>query len=716
MSQPNKTMKPPPILDIAWWLPLLRKQDFSSNSHRNELLISVGALFSTPLCLFYAIDELYLGYPTTSVMLAFGSLFSLIIYITTRIGRYHIAYSRCLIGYFLALILFQVLQDRGQFTLFHLFLIPPLTFFLFGTKEGLIWSLTALFAMLPILVLPDFFGVKTLAGGEPDFVGVYTIIMIFAGIFETFRDRAQVRFETQQRQLVAEHEELLGAQSRLTSSEQRFRAFSELASDWLFEMDENLTYTFATPRLNEIVGEQVVGQSVRNLSIKLEGDGNALNAMVHGGVITNEQISFRNLQGQRIVALFNAMPTKNAAGEFTGYIGAGKDITAIQEAQESIREKDQTLHHLQKLEALDQLTSGVAHDFNNLLTVIAGNLELMDWNAVATEDKEKLLAVSKTVDRAAALTSQLLSFSRKQDLKPEPVVIGTLVTRLSEMFSRTLGSSITIHQAVSENLNMCLIDEGQLENAVLNLVLNARDAMSGRGDITITAKNVTITESEPADLKPGKYVALSVQDTGIGMDDEQLSRIMEPFYTTKPVGEGTGLGLSMAYGFARQSGGLLTVNSKPNQGSTFTLYLPKAAKTPLAQPSQNETPSSDGISRQILLIEDEPEVQKVLIQSLQRGGYQVEAFSAAEPALDYLQTQTPDLIISDLMLGNGMNGAELAEQVHADNPTLPLLLISGNADHVLSKKTLEKHSNSLLRKPFTSAQLRNAVEKLLVSE
>jgi PAS domain S-box-containing protein len=716
MDQQNENIRQPKVSGMAWWQSIRGKQSLESDASRHQLLVAIATLFATPLVFGYSLIEYQLGYKNMSAMLLIGAIAIALLFLVTRSGHYRPIYSRVLIAYLFFIMFFQVLQDRGQFTLFNLFMIPSLCFFLFGKKEGLAWCLFTLLSMLPILFFPTYFNLTSIAGSEIDFIGVFVIIALFAGAFETLRDRAQRRFETQSQELKREHEELLSTQAKMAASEKRFRLFSELASDWLFELDSELNYTYATERLNEIVGMQVVGHNVMELRVEFEVDGNPPNAMLSGEAIVNQHVTFRNRNGERVVALFNAQPVKNEAGEFMGYIGAGKDLTAIQDAQDSLREKDHTLHHLQKLEALDQLTSGVAHDFNNLLTVITGNLELINQDRLTEEDQEKLLAVSKTADRAAALTGQLLSFSRKQELKPEPIVVSELLSRLTEMLRRTLGSTIVIHQDITPNLNSCFADQSQLENAVLNLALNARDAMSGRGNLTLSAENISIDDDQSSNiLKPGEYVSISVQDTGVGIDSEKIGRIMEPFFTTKPPGEGTGLGLSIVYGFASQSGGLLVAESTPDEGATFTIYLPKATANRDHATTNDIAERPSNRVKSILLVEDEPEVQKVLIQSLQRSGYDVEAFSTAESALENLKNSrnTPDVIISDLMLGSGMNGAEFAAQVHIKQPNLPLLFISGNADHVLSKADIDKYSHALLRKPFTSAQLRSAIDKLL---
>ena len=568
--------------------------------------------------------------------LGFGLTFSG--YAIARSGYFHMAMPRLLFGFLFFGILFMLYHDRDFDAVMYLFLVPPITYFMFGSKEGFVWSLFTFLAVLPIL--------------PPEtmryFVMSYIIIGLMSLLLEALRIRAEELSESSQSFSQQEHERLLAAQAELEESESRFRIYSELASDWLFEMDETLTYTFATPRLYEILGGTIEGQNVKQLSLDLDGDGAALSPMFGGEEIKDVQVSFLNFKGERVVALFSARPMLDADGNFKGYVGAGKDITAIKQAEEELRLKDQTLHHMQKLEALGQLTSGVAHDFNNLLTIISGNLDLLQ-NEGSTDQEVRMIQTSmRAVDRAGELTQQLLSFSRKQELEPKSLQVSDVFDRLNQMFSRTLESTIKIELDVADNVWSCLADMGQLENALLNLSLNARDAMSRKGQLTLGACNYR-HEKDESQLAEGDYVRIWVQDTGCGIDEAQLGRIMEPFYTTKPV----------------------------------------------------------------VVVDDDADVLSVVKLGLEKMGLKVFPFSSAEQALPEIDAIAPQVVVTDLMLGDGMNGAELADELMKKHPDLPMLIISGNPDQLLNNDEFRHHSVNLLRKPFSHDKLREAIEARL---
>lgn len=696
-------------------LPFLKEHLEPNEQSRHQLFVSISSFFATPLCILSAVLEYQNGEILLTALLLIAATFMGLGYLYYRSNRYHPLVARALFTYLILLIFIQILLDRGEYTLFYLFLTPPITIYLFGLREGSIWCFVTFLASMTIMLFPEEFSIYLLGGGARDFAGTFVILCFFSAGLETLRHQAQTRFQKRNRELLQEHDRLIDAQQDLAASEKRFRTYSKMASDWLFELDENLVYTFATAKLSELVGMTMSGQNLLELPIETDEQGAEFQLMLEYKEIINQRVSFINYQGRRVVTLYSATPQFDDTGKFAGYIGAGKDITGIHEAQEALRAKDQELSHIQKLEALGQLTSGVAHDFNNLLTVISGNLELLDLDRLIEADYDKIDAASRAAARAANLTNQLLSFSRKQDLKPSVVNISETIEGLAGMCSRTMGGSILVLQDIDANLLTVLVDEGQLESALLNLSLNARDAMSGRGQLTLSAANFTIRgDDEAIPLALGEYVKISVTDNGAGMEQQQVARIMEPFFTTKPPGEGTGLGLSMAYGFAVQSGGTLEVQTAPGQGSTFALYLP-AARQELNQAEPIETPAAGlATPRHVVLVEDDPDVYQVLIKSLQHSGYQVTGFNTAEAALEGLNALEPDLLITDLMLGSGMSGAELTERLQQSKPHLPLLLISGNADHALSKRNLEKHSSTLLRKPFSIQQLRTAVERLLL--
>tara|TARA_R110002073_G_scaffold7456_1_gene42355 strand:+ start:16229 stop:18433 length:2205 start_codon:yes stop_codon:yes gene_type:complete len=714
-----------PTLSSALYavLPYLQDQTSLSNDIRQRFLVSVSSAGVVPLCLYFAYLDFASDRLPTGILQSVVAITAAICFLLSRTSHYHSNIPRGLLLLVIFSMFSNILLDRGTSTLFYLFIIPPTAFFLFGVREGLAWTMITFISAALILQNSERLGLH-LSHVSIDFVVTYLDLTLLSAGFESLRYYAERNAEIRNRELLDEHQQLIHAQQELASSEQRFRSFSELASDWLFEMDKELNYTFASPKLSEILGRDIQGKNIRNLAIELEGEGSAFSALRGGADIHNQEVRFKNYRGERVMVLFSAKTRRDEAGNFIGYIGAGKDITKIQNAQEELRLKDQSLHHIQKLEALGQLTSGVAHDFNNLLTVISGNLELLDSNPMETE-QGLINSAQRAVSRAAGLTNQLLSFSRKQDLKPRAINVPELLDRLTDMCTRTMGSSISIQRDIAPELYPCLADESQLESAILNLAINARDAMSGNGEIIFRASNyyhdITNTELE---LIQGDYICIAVVDHGVGIDPLQSERIMEPFFTTKPSGEGTGLGLSMVFGFASQSGGTLEVQSTVGMGAIFNLYLPRATVLKIAPTQQEVDQKQLGNKRRVLLVEDDPDVRQVLENNLTHFGYIVTLFDNAEAALENLSNVLPnvlskvlpDVVITDLMLGKGMNGVDLANQLRRSHPQLPTLLISGNADHLLSEEDMLRFANFLLRKPFSARQLHDAINGLLTEE
>jgi signal transduction histidine kinase/ActR/RegA family two-component response regulator len=524
-------------------------------------------------------------------------------------------------------------------------------------------------------------------------------------LLEHYRAVAHQNSETWREQIGQEREQLLAAQAELKNSESRFKAFSELASDWLFELDKDLTYTFATSRGLEIMAAPNDIKLSELRTDMLERD--VLADMLQGKEIHNEQVSFYDYNGKLVHVLFSARPLHDAAGVFTGYIGAGTDITGMKQAEEALRKKEQELQHIQKLEALGRLTSGVAHDFNNLLAVIGGSLEMLEGEQTA-KDRSKIEASLRAVNRAAELTQQLLSFARKQALEPKNVQLAAVFNNVTQMCNRTLEASIKVETSLEEDVWDCYADVGQLENALLNLILNARDAMHGKGVIRLAARNVAMTEGE---LAPGDYVEIAVQDTGHGIANDDLERITEPFFTTKPSGQGTGLGMSMVYGFAQQSGGKLKTSSTIGEGSTFSILLPRGEVAQAVHSAQKRDQSL--LQGTVLLVDDDPAVMKVLCLGLERMGLTVHGFASAEEALEALPMIQPQVIITDLMLGEGMNGVQLADVVAANHGNLPVILVSGNPDQLLQGEAYQRYAKNLLSKPFSQQKLAALVREKL---
>jgi two-component system CheB/CheR fusion protein len=375
------------------------------------------------------------------------------------------------------------------------------------------------------------------------------------------------------------------------------------------------------------------------------------------------------------------------------------------------------LERARKMEAVGQLTGGIAHDFNNLLTVIIGNLELLEMHLGDFRKKELVNEALEASELGAKLTSQLLAFSRKQALEQTQVPLNDLVRTIKPLLVRTLGDDISVETRLADDLLLTLTDPGQVENAVLNLAINARDAMVDGGSLTIETKNVTLDKDYAAtqvDVEPGEYVSLSVSDTGTGMPAEVVACAFEPFFTTKGVGAGSGLGLSMIYGFAKQSGGHVAIYSEVGLGTTVTLYLPPAAKgvAVLATPVENDIPKSR--KETVLVVEDDPQVRRLTVSRLEGLGYITMAVENGLAALDILRGDNQiDLVLSDVVMPSGINGFEVADQALAINPALKILLATGYANSGEAVVGAAENRYVVLRKPYRLRALATALRDQL---
>ncbi|EIM26559.1 histidine kinase,PAS domain-containing protein,Response regulator receiver domain protein,histidine kinase,GAF domain-containing protein [Microvirga lotononidis] len=405
---------------------------------------------------------------------------------------------------------------------------------------------------------------------------------------------------------------------------------------------------------------------------------------------------------------------RNECGERIGCYHFVTDVTERLREQAALAQAQEALRQSQKMEAVGQLTGGVAHDFNNLLTVIKSSTDLLKRPNLPEERRARYVAaISDTVDRAAKLTSQLLAFARRQALKPETFDAGQAVHVLSDMVRTLTGTRIEIITYLPDEPCFISADPSQFDTALINIVVNARDAMDGEGQITIT---VEPTETMPAVRRhaaiKAPYVAISIADTGSGIPSDQIDQIFEPFFTTKGVGHGTGLGLSQVFGFVKQSGGQVIVESEVGQGTTFTLYLPRVIAAPGVAAPEEET-TEDGYGTCVLVVEDNRDVGTFVTQTLEELGYRTTWVENAQAALDKLAASpgAHDIVFSDVVMP-GMNGVELARHVQRLYPDLPLILTSGYS-HVLAEGG---HGFELLQKPYSvealSRVLRKASRKL----
>ena len=392
----------------------------------------------------------------------------------------------------------------------------------------------------------------------------------------------------------------------------------------------------------------------------------------------------------------------------------GRDITDQRAAEDALRQS-------QKMEAVGQLTGGLAHDFNNLLTGIMGSLDLLQVR-VAQGRYERVDryvdAAQEAAKRAAALTHRLLAFSRRQTLDPKPADVNALVAGMLDLLRRTVGPEIALETTQVDDLWIVLVDVSQLENALLNLCINARDAMPDGGRIDVEMRNTRLTSSTAGerDLPPGDYVALSVSDNGTGMPPEVAARIFDPFFTTKPLGSGTGLGLSMIYGFARQSGGNVRVHTRPGIGTTMRILLPRhygEAEQEVGSAGLSEAPRSvDGES--ILLIDDEHAVRSLAAEVLEELGYRIVMAADGNEGLERLRSKTRfDVLITDVGLPGGLNGRQVADAARLLRPGIKVLFITGYAENAVLNHGHLAAGMQVLTKPFAMETLASRVKQLI---
>lgn len=394
----------------------------------------------------------------------------------------------------------------------------------------------------------------------------------------------------------------------------------------------------------------------------------------------------------------------------------------VQERTKALLEAEEALRQAQKMEAVGQLTGGLAHDFNNILAGISGSLELMKVRLAQgriSDIERHLNGAQSAVKRAAALTQRLLAFSRRQTLDPKAADLNRIVADMHDLIGRSVGPAITVETIAAGGLWNTFADIGQLENALLNLCINARDAMPHGGRLTIETANRWLDDiaAMQRGVQPGQYVSLCVSDTGTGMSPDVVARAFDPFFTTKPTGQGTGLGLSMVYGFAGQSGGAVRIYSELGQGATLCIYLPRhlgeAGEDDLPQSDENMVATAPG-SKTILVVDDEPLVRMVTVEVLSDLGYHVLEAEDGPSALKVLAACPElDLLVTDVGLPNGMNGRQLADAIRAPRPELPVLFVTGYAENaVLNHGHLER-GMQVLTKPFAADVLARRVRELV---
>jgi len=461
-------------------------------------------------------------------------------------------------------------------------------------------------------------------------------------------------------------------------------------------------------------------------------------AAVASGQRYDAEYRVRRHDGEFRWHITRAVPIRDGDGKITLWIGTSADIQDQKNTEQAlaalnttlereVRERtaellaaEATLRQSQKMEAVGQLTGGLAHDFNNLLTGISGSLELLEirlGQGKLTELDRYLHIAQGAAKRAAALTHRLLAFSRRQTLDPKLTDINRLVYGMDELIRRTVGPSVALDVLSTPGLWAVLADPNQLENALLNLCINARDAMPDGGRLTIETENHLLApaEAKALELQPGAYVSLSVSDTGGGMTAEVIARAFDPFFTTKPIGEGTGLGLSMVYGFVRQSGGQARIYSEPGKGTKLSLYLPRSfGAEGVFEPLAAEKTSQRGDGEAVLVVDDEPSVRILVHEVLAELGYTVLEAENGASGLKILQSRRRvDLLITDVGLPGGMNGRQLADAALVTRPDLKILFITGYAENAVIGEGHLKPGMHVLTKPFPMETLGRRISEII---
>jgi len=425
--------------------------------------------------------------------------------------------------------------------------------------------------------------------------------------------------------------------------------------------------------------------------------------------------------GSRFWAMV-AVDAIRADNRLVGFAKVTRDLTERREVQLELERSQQALFQSQKMEAVGQLTGGLAHDFNNLLTGITGSLDLMKTRLAQgriNELERYMIAAQGAASRAATLTHRLLAFSRQQTLEPKAIDANRLVLDLEDLLRRTVGLGVTVETVLAAGLWSCFCDPNQLENAILNLCINARDAMPDGGRLTIETANTWVDQTTvpDQDMTAGQYIAVSVSDTGEGMPSNIVARAFDPFFTTKPSGKGTGLGLSMIYGFAKQSGGQARIYSELGHGTTVKIYLPrhtgKLAEENVKEVAQKPPRAEAGEA--VLVVDDEPTVRMLIGDTLAELGYQAIEAADALSGLSVLESDVKiDLLITDFGLPGGMNGKQMVDTARKKRPTLKVLFITGYAENAALSNGGLDFDTHVLSKPFPmdklAARIRTIIE------
>ncbi len=505
------------------------------------------------------------------------------------------------------------------------------------------------------------------------------------------------------------------AQEHLRDSERQFRLLVNGVSDYaLFMLDPNgivTNWNVGAARIKGYTAEEIVGQHFSKFYTESDRAAGRPARALHVASTQNrfEADGWRvRKDGTRFWANVVIDPIRDEDGKLLGFSKITRDVTERHEAQQAMEATRVHLAQLQKMEALGQLTGGVAHDFNNLLMVVSGFIPTIKQRLSADPKGLRAAeAIELAAKRGATLTRQLLSFSRRQSLNPVVIRLDETVETTRPILNSLMGGSITLVTTILPAVWPVRVDVSELELAIINLTINARDAMAQGGTVSLTAENVHLARGDVEAGIEGEFVALTVADTGDGIPPDILARVFDPFFTTKESGKGTGLGLSQVHGFVHQSGGTVTIKSDIGRGTRVTLYLPRApAESPAAAPSDAQRANVAG--RRVLLVEDNPEVAAVTHEMLARMGCMAETAGNADAALQALERAEFDVVLSDIVMAGSKNGLDLARTIRDIRPSLPVILATGYSEAAAQAAG----EFTVLRKPYQSEDLSRAFAML----
>jgi PAS domain S-box-containing protein len=578
-------------------------------------------------------------------------------------------------------------------------------------------------------------------------LGSFSLISAVAAAMRSRQKQFEMRdrlaeLSSNAQELSRRHRELAQSQVALRESESRLQAITDSIDQIVWSARPDGYHDYFNQRWYDVTG-----------ATRTSTDGDSWSEMIHPddcprasenwrrSLETGEpfHIEYRLRQrgGRFRWALVRAQPIRDGKGRITRWYGTSTDIQEIVQAREvlawsreelekMVRERTvelerthEILRQSQKMDAVGKLTGGIAHDFNNMLTGILGALDMMKRRIETNrlDDLKRFIDIgASSAQRAAALTQRLLAFSRRQSLDAKPVDVNALIGSVQDLLARTIGERIALRLRLSESKAISIADANQLETAILNLVINARDAMPDGGELTIDTRAVDLKDVRAAKLvgvRPDRYVTISVSDTGVGMSPDVLEKVFEPFFTTKPMGQGTGLGLSMVYGFVKQSNGQVRIDSRPGEGTSVKLFLPAAEAVEVTSEDSAQEITTRGRGETILVVEDDQSVRLLVREVLEELGYAAIEAPEAEAAIPILSSRRPlDLMISDVGLPD-MNGRQLAEIARQHRPDLPILFVTGYAENAAIRAGFLGTNMTMITKPFAFGVLSAKVGEML---